>query len=57
MDIRARSRVGQDMALRLTQGCAPLGTRKAKAIGLIDDAFGRDVGDFEAISITAVHMN
>jgi putative two-component system hydrogenase maturation factor HypX/HoxX len=41
-------RVGQDMALQLTQGCAPLGTRKAKAIGLIDDAFGADVGDFEA---------
>jgi putative two-component system hydrogenase maturation factor HypX/HoxX len=35
------------MALRLTQGCAPLGTRRAKAIGLIDDAFGEDVGDFE----------
>ncbi len=40
-------RVGQDMASHLTQGCAPLGTRKAKAIGLIDDAFGEDVGDFE----------
>jgi putative two-component system hydrogenase maturation factor HypX/HoxX len=40
-------RVGQDMALRLTEGCAPLGTRRAKAIGLIDDAFGKDVGDFE----------
>ena len=40
-------RVGQDMALRLTQGCAPLGTHTAKAIGLIDDAFGEDVGDFE----------
>jgi putative two-component system hydrogenase maturation factor HypX/HoxX len=35
------------MASQLTQGCAPLGTRKAKAIGLIDDAFGEDVGDFE----------
>jgi putative two-component system hydrogenase maturation factor HypX/HoxX len=41
-------RVGQDMALQLTQSCAPLGTREAKAIGLIDDAFGTDVADFEA---------
>ena len=41
-------RVGQDMALQLTQSCAPLGTREAKAIGLIDEAFGADVADFEA---------
>jgi putative two-component system hydrogenase maturation factor HypX/HoxX len=41
-------RVGHDMALQLTQSCAPLGTREAKAIGLIDDAFGADVADFEA---------
>jgi putative two-component system hydrogenase maturation factor HypX/HoxX len=41
-------RVGQDMAMQLTQSCAPVGTREAKAIGLIDDAFGADVADFEA---------
>ncbi len=41
-------RVGQDMALQLTQSCAPLGAREARAIGLIDDAFGADVADFDA---------
>jgi putative two-component system hydrogenase maturation factor HypX/HoxX len=40
-------RVGRDMALHLTQSCAPLGTREAKAIGLIDDAFGADIAEFE----------
>jgi putative two-component system hydrogenase maturation factor HypX/HoxX len=36
------------MALQLTQSCAPVGTREAQSIGLIDEACGADVADFEA---------
>jgi len=35
-------------ALELTENCLPIGTRKAKAIGLIDDAFGSDLAEFRA---------
>jgi putative two-component system protein, hydrogenase maturation factor HypX/HoxX len=45
-------RVGQDIAEGLTDGCKPLGTRTAKQIGFIDDAFGADVADFEAEAMT-----
>lgn len=39
-------RVGHGQALQLTENCLPIGTRRAKAIGLIDDAFGSDVAEF-----------
>jgi putative two-component system hydrogenase maturation factor HypX/HoxX len=40
-------RVGADLARHLTDRPQPMGTRHAKAIGLLDDAFGDDVEDFE----------
>lgn len=40
-------RVGKDCALRLTERLQPIGTRHAKAIGFLDDAFGQTVEDFE----------
>ncbi|MGH6796336.1 MAG: hydrogenase maturation protein [Methylocella sp.] len=40
-------RVGQSRAIALTEGCRPMGTREAKAIGFIDDSFGGDAGAFE----------
>jgi putative two-component system hydrogenase maturation factor HypX/HoxX len=40
-------RVGNDLALLLTESLQPIGTRYAKAIGLLDDAFGESVEDFE----------
>ena len=39
-------RVGQDQALELTDNCLPISTRRAKVIGLIDDAFGSDLAEF-----------
>lgn len=33
-------RVGQEMAVKLTEECQPIGTLKAQDIGLIDDFFG-----------------
>ena len=41
-------RVGRDQARQLTEDLQPIGTRKAKSIGLIDDAFGDSVEQFEA---------
>ena len=41
-------RVGQARALELTQSCQPIGTRAAKEMGFLDDAFGVDAGAFEA---------
>ena len=40
-------RVGQEKALELTQGCQPLGARKACEIGFLDEVFGEDVEMFE----------
>ncbi len=45
-------RVGQEMAIALTESCQPLGTRAAKEMGFIDAAFGADVADFE-VELTA----
>jgi putative two-component system hydrogenase maturation factor HypX/HoxX len=41
-------RVGQRRALELTLSCRPIGTRAAREIGYLDDAFGEDTGAFEA---------
>ena len=41
-------RVGQRRALELTMSCQPIGTRAAREIGFIDDAFGADTGAFES---------
>ena len=41
-------RVGQKRALELTTSCRPIGTRVAREIGYLDDAFGEDTGAFEA---------
>ena len=41
-------RVGQTRALELTQSCQPIGTRAAKEMGFLDDAFGMDPEAFEA---------
>jgi putative two-component system hydrogenase maturation factor HypX/HoxX len=41
-------RVGYEQAFELTENCLPIGTRLAKEIGLIDDAFGSDVAQFRA---------
>jgi putative two-component system protein, hydrogenase maturation factor HypX/HoxX len=40
-------RVGAHMAKSLTECCKPLGTRAAKQIGFIDEAFGVGVADFD----------
>jgi putative two-component system hydrogenase maturation factor HypX/HoxX len=39
-------RVGITQAIDLTEECRPISTRTAKAIGLIDDAYGTSVDDF-----------
>jgi len=39
-------RVGQDMALELTETCLPVSARRAKAIGLVDHVLGGDVARF-----------
>jgi putative two-component system hydrogenase maturation factor HypX/HoxX len=39
-------RVGRECALRLTNACLPISARRAKAIGLVDHVFGRDVAGF-----------
>jgi putative two-component system protein, hydrogenase maturation factor HypX/HoxX len=41
-------RVGQRRALVLTLSCRPIGTRAAREMGFLDDAFGEDTGAFEA---------
>jgi putative two-component system hydrogenase maturation factor HypX/HoxX len=41
-------RVGQRRALELTLSCRPIGTRAAREMGFIDDAFGADLEAFEA---------
>jgi len=41
-------RVGQRRALELTLTCRPIGTRAARDMGFLDDAFGEDAGAFEA---------
>ena len=41
-------RVGRTKALELTHSCQPIGTRTAKEIGFLDDAFGEDPEAFEA---------
>jgi putative two-component system hydrogenase maturation factor HypX/HoxX len=40
-------RVGAERALELTEGLRPMGTREAKRIGFIDDAFGASVAEFQ----------
>jgi putative two-component system hydrogenase maturation factor HypX/HoxX len=40
-------RVGRDEAVRLTESLQPIGTVEAQAIGLLDEAFGDSVSDFE----------
>ncbi len=40
-------RVGAERALELTEGLKPMGTREAKRIGFIDDAFGASVAEFQ----------
>ena len=40
--------VGQTRALELTLSCKPIGTRAAREIGFLDDAFGEDAEAFEA---------
>src|SRR5580700_8295335 len=37
-------RVGQRRALELTLSCRPIGTRAAREMGFLDDAFGEDTG-------------
>lgn len=39
-------RVGEEMAIKLTEECQPIGTLKAQDIGLIDDFFGLDNIEF-----------
>ena len=41
-------RVGQRRALELTLSCRPIGTRAAREMGFLDDAFGEDTEAFEA---------
>jgi putative two-component system hydrogenase maturation factor HypX/HoxX len=41
-------RVGQKRALDLILSCKPVGTRAAQAMGFLDDAYGSDIGAFEA---------
>jgi putative two-component system hydrogenase maturation factor HypX/HoxX len=41
-------RVGQKRALELTLSCLPMGTRAAREMGFLDDAFGEDAGAFVA---------
>ena len=41
-------RVGQRRALELTLSCKPIGTRAAREMGFLDDAFGADLEAFEA---------
>jgi putative two-component system protein, hydrogenase maturation factor HypX/HoxX len=41
-------RVGQRRALELTLSCWPIGTRAARDMGFLDDAFGENTGAFEA---------
>ncbi len=42
-------RVGAERALELTEGLKPMGTREAKRIGFIDDAFGASVAEFQSL--------
>lgn len=44
-------RVGQARAVALTEGCRPMGTREAKAIGFVDDCFGGTAAEFESALI------
>jgi putative two-component system hydrogenase maturation factor HypX/HoxX len=39
--------VGPEQALALTENCEVIGTRAAKAMGFLDDAFGDSVAEFE----------
>jgi enoyl-CoA hydratase/carnithine racemase len=41
-------RVGRRRALELTLSCWPIGTRAARDMGFLDDAFSEDTGAFEA---------
>jgi putative two-component system hydrogenase maturation factor HypX/HoxX len=41
-------RVGQERALELTQSCKLIGTKAAREMGFLDDAFGADAEAFEA---------
>jgi putative two-component system protein, hydrogenase maturation factor HypX/HoxX len=41
-------RVGTRRALELTLSCKPIGTRAAREMGFVDDAFGEDSWAFEA---------
>lgn len=43
----APRRVGKAKAIELTEGCRPMGTKEAKSIRFIDDAFGGDADAFE----------
>jgi putative two-component system hydrogenase maturation factor HypX/HoxX len=39
-------RVGSEQSLQLTNTCLPISAAKAKAVGLVDHVFGRDVPGF-----------
>ncbi len=41
-------RVGKEAAIQLTDACNPIGTRSAQEIGLIDEAFGANLEQFES---------
>jgi putative two-component system protein, hydrogenase maturation factor HypX/HoxX len=42
-------RVGAAKAAEVTESCRPIGAREAKAIGFVDECFGRDVAEFERL--------
>src|SRR5262252_7419617 len=42
-------RVGVAKAAELTDACRPIGAREAKAIGFVDECFGRDIAEFERL--------
>jgi putative two-component system protein, hydrogenase maturation factor HypX/HoxX len=42
-------RVGAAKATELTDACRPIGAREAKAIGFVDECFGRDIAEFERL--------
>jgi len=41
-------RVGNELALELTQSCMPISARQSREIGLIDHVFGHDLSGFRA---------
>ena len=48
---------GAENAERITRARLPMGVREARSLGLVDEAFGRDTGDFvAAVKQRAAHM-